>query len=353
MRGKVKIILGIETSCDETAAAVVRDKTEVLSNIVASQVRLHAKYGGVVPEIASRRHVEAINPVIKEALEQARCAYKDIDAVAVTVGPGLVGALLVGLCAAKAIALSLDLPLIGVNHIEGHLYANFLENPTLRFPLLCLVVSGGHTSLMIVEGDGKVEYVGWTLDDAAGEVLDKVARYLGLGYPGGPIIDRLSQEGDPQAFAFPRPMMDSGDFNFSFSGLKTALIYKVRDDPNLRKEDKVRDLVASFLKAMVDVLVAKSMAAAQEYGLSRIALAGGVAANSLLRSEMKRATEAQSMTFFCPGLPYCTDNAAMIACRAFDLAEETQEQGQRQRDMSLDVFSTLKIPRKHRDKNIM
>ena len=310
------LILSIETSCDETSAAVVRDGNEVLSNVVASQVEFHKKYGGIVPEIASRKHIEVINPIIKEALHKANLTFKDIDAVAVTYGPGLVGSLLVGICAAKAIAWSLGVPLIGVNHLEGHIYANFLksklQNP--KFPFICLIVSGGHTSLVLVKDHGKYETLGRTRDDAAGEAYDKVARFLNLGYPGGPIIDKLAKEGNPRAIEFKRPMLEEEfGYDFSFSGIKTAVVNLATRDPRLA----TRDIVASFQQAVVDVLVEKSIRAARAYNCESIALAGGVAANSALRNRLETKAKENELEVYTPPVKYCTDNAAMIGCAAY------------------------------------
>jgi N6-L-threonylcarbamoyladenine synthase len=313
------LILAIETSCDETSAAVVRDGREVLSNVISSQIEFHKKYGGIVPEVAARKHIEVISPVIKEALEQAKCDIKEIEAVAVTYGPGLVGSLMVGLCAAKAIAWSLSVPLVGVNHLEGHLYANFLgsrakgQGPGIQFPFICLLVSGGHTMIIKVSDHGKHETLGRTRDDAAGEAFDKVARFLGLSYPGGPIIDKLAQEGDPKAVKFTRPMPDG--YDFSFSGIKTGVVNLVASSqgPGARKED----IVASFQQAVVDVLVAKTVRAAKDHGCRTVALAGGVSANSQLRAELQKRCAAEGLTAHIPPCEYCTDNAAMIAAAAF------------------------------------
>jgi len=310
------LILSIETSCDETSAAVVKNGSEVLSNVVASQVEFHKKYGGIVPEIASRKHIEVINPIIKEALDQANITFNDVNAVAVTYGPGLVGSLLVGICAAKAIAWSLGVPLIGVNHLEGHIYANFLksklQNP--KFPFICLIVSGGHTSLVLVKDHGKYETLGRTRDDAAGEAYDKVARFLNLGYPGGPIIDKLAKEGNPRAIEFKRPMLEEEfGYDFSFSGIKTAVVNLATRDPRLA----TRDIVASFQQAVVDVLVEKSIRAARAYNCESIALAGGVAANSALRNRLETKAKENELEVYTPPVKYCTDNAAMIGCAAY------------------------------------
>jgi N6-L-threonylcarbamoyladenine synthase len=306
-------ILGIETSCDETAAAVVEDGRRVRSSIVSSQVDLHAPYGGVVPELASRAHVELINRVVDDALIEAGVLdVRELDAVAACYGPGLAGALLVGVSAAKALALTSGLPYVQVNHLEAHLYAGWLEEPDLQPPLTVLIVSGGHTLLVVMEDHGKYRVMGQTVDDAAGEAFDKVARFLGLGYPGGPIIDRIAADGDPQAVAFPRPMLDEG-YDFSFSGLKTAVINHVRKHPDVQP----RDVAASFQEAVVDVLTAKLAAAADEAGASTLVLGGGVAANSRLRARVADVAEATGRRAFLPPLALCTDNGAMIAATAW------------------------------------
>ena len=301
-------ILGIETSCDETAAAVVVDARQVLSSVVSSQVDLHARYGGVVPEIASRAHVELLTPVLAQALVEAGIEDEHVDAVGATVGPGLVGALLVGVSAAKALALAWDVLFVGVNHLEAHLYAARLDQPDLELPLLFLLVSGGHTLLVVMEGHGRYRVLGSTLDDAAGEAFDKVARHLGLGYPGGPVIDRLARDGDPGAIAFPRAMRDAG-LDFSFSGLKTAVVNHTRAHPDVA----VEDVAASFQEAVVDVLVAKARRAADEVGAAGMALGGGVAANSRLRAAFLAAAEDDGRPGHVPSLAMCTDNAAMVA----------------------------------------
>ncbi|MFV0317362.1 MAG: tRNA (adenosine(37)-N6)-threonylcarbamoyltransferase complex transferase subunit TsaD [Microthrixaceae bacterium] len=302
------LVLGIETSCDETAAAVVRDGTEVLSSVVSSQVDLHARYGGVVPEVASRAHTELLVPVTAQALVEAGVSGSDVAAVAATTGPGLVGALLVGLSSAKALALTWGVPFISVNHLEAHLYAALLEEPDLQFPLVVLLVSGGHTMLVEMTGHGEYRLLGETLDDAAGEAFDKVARFLGLGYPGGPVIDNAALEGDSTAIAFPRAMLDDG-LDFSFSGLKTAVVNHVRAHP----EVSTADVAASFQAAVVDVLVAKSRRAAQSVGARALALGGGVAANTLLREQFLGACADDGIQGFLPSRSMCTDNAAMIA----------------------------------------
>jgi N6-L-threonylcarbamoyladenine synthase len=305
-------ILGIETSCDETAAAVVERATLVRSSVVASQIDRHARYGGVVPEIASRAHVEMLTPVVAQALVEAAVADDEIDAVAATIGPGLVGSLLVGVSAAKALALVWDVPFVGVNHLEGHLYASFLEEPDLEMPLVVLLVSGGHTLLVHMEDHGRYRLLGSTIDDAAGEAFDKVARFLGLGYPGGPLIDKLAGSGDPEAITFPRGMIDRDDerrHDFSFSGLKTAVVNHVRKHPGV----STADVAASFQEAVVDVLVTKARRAAREVGAGGLCLGGGVAANSQLRERFVEACKEDGLRPFVPSLAMCTDNAAMIA----------------------------------------
>jgi N6-L-threonylcarbamoyladenine synthase len=302
------VVLGIETSCDETAAALVMGGIDVLSSVVSSQVDLHAQYGGVVPEIASRAHLELLNPVVARAIVEAGIDESRIDAVAATVGPGLIGALLVGVSAAKALALAWDVPFIGVNHLEAHLYAAFLEEPQLELPVVVLLVSGGHTMLIEMREHGDYRLLGRTIDDAAGEAFDKVARFLGLGYPGGPAIDAAALEGDPTAVAFPRAMLHDG-LDMSFSGLKTAVVNHVRKHPSV----STVDVAASFQEAVVDVLVAKARRAAREVGARGLVLGGGVAANSRLRRRVLEACDEDGMASFLPTLAMCTDNAAMIA----------------------------------------
>ena len=310
-------ILAIESSCDETAAAVVRNGRTVLSNIISSQIDLHKLYGGVVPEIASRKHIEKINQVIEEALCEAECSLDDIDAIGVTYGPGLVGALLVGVAEAKAIAYARNLPLIGVHHIEGHISANYIENKELEPPFLCLVVSGGHTHLVCVEGYGKYRILGKTKDDAAGEAFDKVARAIDLGYPGGPKIDKLAKEGNPDAIDFPRAHVGDSVYDFSFSGVKSAVLNYINGCKMKQAEYNRADIAASFQKAVTDVLVDHAMAGVENYGLKKLAIAGGVASNSALRAEMRKACEERGIEFYYPSPILCTDNAAMIGAAAF------------------------------------
>jgi N6-L-threonylcarbamoyladenine synthase len=309
-------ILGIETSCDETAAAVLTYEEgkplTVLSSVVSSQVDLHARYGGVVPEIASRAHVELLTPVIAQALVEAGIDDDKVDAVAATVGPGLVGSLLVGVSTAKTLALVWDVPFIGVNHLEAHLYASFLEEPELELPAVVLLVSGGHTMLVAMEGHGQYRMLGSTIDDAAGEAFDKVARYLGLGYPGGPAVDRLAMDGDATAIRFPRALLEQG-FDFSFSGLKTAVVNYVRKHPDV----STADVCACFQEAVVDVLVTKARRAAVETGARALCLGGGVAANSVLRERFLDACVVEGLHGFLPSRAMCTDNAAMVAAAGF------------------------------------
>lgn len=314
---KDTLILAIESSCDETAAAVVKNGREVLSNIISSQIALHTLYGGVVPEIASRKHIEKINQVIEAALTEAGVTLNDIDAVGVTYGPGLVGALLVGVAEAKAIAYAAKKPLIGVHHIEGHIAANYIEHKELEPPFLCLVVSGGHTHLVCVKDYGRFEIVGRTRDDAAGEAFDKVARAIGLGYPGGPKIDKVSKEGNPEAIIFPRAHVGDSAYDFSFSGVKSAVLNYINSCQMKGESWNQADVAASFQKAVTDVLVENAMHAVREYGAEKFAIAGGVASNSALRSAMKEACEEQGIDFYYPSPVYCTDNAAMIGAAAY------------------------------------
>lgn len=310
-------ILAIESSCDETAAAVVKNGREVLSNVISSQIALHTLYGGVVPEIASRKHIEKINQVIEEALTEANMELGQMDAIGVTYGPGLVGALLVGVAEAKAISYATGIPLVGVHHIEGHVSANYIEHPDLEPPFLCLIVSGGHTHLVIVKEYGEYEIIGRTHDDAAGEAYDKVARAIGLGYPGGPKVDKLSKEGNPAAISFPRAQVEGCPYDFSFSGLKSAVLNYLHHAEQVGEEINRADVAASFQAAVVDVLVDKTLQAAKEYGIDKIALAGGVASNSALRAGMEAACKKAGKTLFFPSPVYCTDNAAMIGAAAY------------------------------------
>jgi N6-L-threonylcarbamoyladenine synthase len=312
-------ILAIESSCDETSVAVVKDGRRIVANVVASQIAIHRRYFGVVPELASRAHIENVNPVIDAALRQAHISFRNIGdriaAIAYTRGPGLAGSLLVGQVAAQTLSFLCRLPLIDVNHLEGHLYAALLENRGLKPPYLSLIVSGGHTELIIVKDFGRYRFLGGTRDDAAGEAFDKVAKLLNLAYPGGPVIDRLAKDGDPQSVAFPRPYLP-GTWDFSFSGLKTAVVNHVKRHPVLRSGD-VRDICASFQAAVVETLVNKTVAAAQEYGLGQVVLGGGVAANSSLRRAFQAAGRRERLKVYLPSLALCTDNAAMIAAAGY------------------------------------
>lgn len=317
MKEKDIRILAVETSCDETAAAVVKNGREVLSNVIYSQIDLHTLYGGVVPEIASRKHIEKINQVMEKALADASVTLHELDAVAVTYGPGLVGALLVGVSAAKAVAFAAEKPLVGVHHIEGHISANYIENPELEPPFLCLVASGGHSHLVAVKEYGVYEVLGRTRDDAAGEAFDKVARAIGLGYPGGPKIDRLSREGNPDAIAFPRARVGGNSCDFSFSGMKSAVLNYLNSCEMKGIEVNRADVAASFQKAVIDVLVEHSMEAIARNGLKKFAIAGGVASNSSLRAAFEEACGKRNISFYHPSPIYCTDNAAMIGAAAY------------------------------------
>jgi len=310
-------ILAFETSCDETAAAVSKNGLEILSNTVSSQVDLHKKFGGVVPEIASRKHLEFLLPVIDESLEKAQLSFSDIDAVAATYGPGLVGGLLVGLTAAKTVSLFLNIPLIGVNHIAGHIYANFIENPAIEKPLICLTISGGHTDLLYFEDLKDYKILGRTRDDAAGEAFDKIARFMNLGYPGGPAIEKAAMNGNPEAANFPRAISDNESFDFSFSGLKTAVMNYINNKKQKNEEINKADIAASFQEAVVDSLKIKLMQAVEKYDIKSVVLSGGVAANKRLRTAVKKEIEKYGLDFYYPPLQFCTDNAAMIAAVAY------------------------------------
>ena len=311
------VLLAIESSCDETAASVVKNGREVLSNVIYSQIALHTQYGGVVPEIASRKHIEKINQVIEQALSDAGMTLKDLDGIAVTYGPGLVGALLVGVSEAKAISFATGLPLIGVHHIEGHISANYIENKDLEPPFVCLVASGGHSHLVVVKDYGEYEIVGRTRDDAAGEAFDKVARAIGLGYPGGPKIDKLSKEGNPDAIAFPRAKVGENEYDFSFSGLKSAVLNYLNGCQMKGEPINRADVAASFQKAVIDVLVDHSIHAVKQFGFHKFAIAGGVASNSSLREAFEKRCEAEKIQFYHPSPIYCTDNAAMIGAAGY------------------------------------
>jgi len=309
-------ILGIDTSCDETAAAVVVDGREILSNIISSQIDLHRKYGGVVPELASRKHVESINYIVDQAMMEAGTTFDNLGAIAVTNRPGLIGALLVGVATAKSMAYAHDLPLLGINHIEGHIYANFMVHEELPFPHVCLTVSGGHTLLVDVQTGWRYEVLGGTLDDAAGEAYDKVAQYLGLGFPGGKVIDDLAKQGDPAAIEFPRPMLDSGDYQFSFSGIKTAVRYYVENAKSSGTMPPIENIAASFQAAVVDVLVQKTLNAAEDTGARVIGAGGGVLANRRLRARLADETDRRGLDLYVPSPRLCVDNGAMIGAAA-------------------------------------
>jgi N6-L-threonylcarbamoyladenine synthase len=311
------LILAIESSCDETAAAVVKNGRTVLSNVINSQIDIHTQYGGVVPEIASRKHIENINPVIEMALKQADVTLDDITAVAVTYGPGLVGALLVGVAEAKAIAFAKNKPLVGVHHIEGHISANYIEHPDLEPPFAALVVSGGHTHLVMVKDYGTYEIIGRTRDDAAGEAFDKVARAVGLGYPGGPKVDKLAKEGNPYAIEFPRAKVDDAPYDFSFSGIKSAVLNYINSCEMKNIEINKADLVASFQNAVVEALVSRAIRLTEETGMKKLAIAGGVASNSALRAALTKECEKRGIAFYSPSPKLCTDNAAMIGAAAY------------------------------------
>jgi len=311
------LVLGIESSCDETAAAVLRNGSDLLSNVIATQNEVHSKYGGIVPELAGRSHVEQIHGVVQRALDEANVSLKDVDLIAATMGPGLVGSLLVGLNTAKGIAYASGKPLVGINHLEGHLLAIFLQEP-VEFPFLGLIVSGGHTDLYRVEGFGQYKVLGRTRDDAAGESFDKVAKMLGLGYPGGPIIESLSRQGDPKAYSFPRAFLEKGSLDFSFSGLKSSvrrLLEKKSSETD--KNDSDADIAASFQEAVVDVLVRKALSACEQESLDRIVLTGGVAANGYLREKLRSAAQVSGINVYVPKPVFCTDNGAMIACAGY------------------------------------
>lgn len=317
MSEKDTLILAIESSCDETAASVVKNGRCVLSNIISSQIAIHTLYGGVVPEIASRKHIEKINQVVEAALKEADVTLDDIDAIGVTYGPGLVGALLVGVAEAKAIAYAKKKPLVGVHHIEGHVSANYIEHPDLEPPFLCEIISGGHTHLVIVKDYGSFEILGRTRDDAAGEAFDKVARAIGLGYPGGPKIDKLAKEGNPHAINFPRAHMEDAPYDFSFSGVKSAVLNHLNKCRMTGEPVVEADIAASFQQAVVDVLVDNAIRAAKDYHMDRLAIAGGVASNGALRAAMEAACEKEGIRFYRPSPIFCTDNAAMIGVAAY------------------------------------
>lgn len=332
------LVLGIETSCDETAVGVVEDRFTLRANVIASQVDLHATFGGVVPEVAARAHLEQLLPTIDQALVQAGVGLSDIDGIAVTAGPGLVGALLVGVSAAKGMALSHDLPLLGVNHLRAHIEAAQLEYGELTPPLVALVVSGGHTSIVAMDEDGSFRQLGATLDDAAGEAFDKIARFIGLGYPGGPEIDRLAKDGDPTAFDFPRPMLHDDTYDLSLSGLKTAVVRDLRRMEAAGEEPHLADVAASFQEAIVDVQLHKTLRAAADQGFDQVVLAGGVAANSRLRERFRQECDANGQRLLVPSIPLCTDNGAMVAASGANLLASGKTA-----DLDLEVDANLAL----------
>jgi N6-L-threonylcarbamoyladenine synthase len=332
------LVLGIETSCDETAVGIVEDRFTLRANVIASQVELHAPYGGVVPEVAARAHLEALLPTVDQALVEAGIGLSDVDAIAVTSGPGLIGALLVGVSGAKGLALAHDLPLLGVNHLRAHVEAAQLEHGELEPPLAALVVSGGHTSIVAMDADGVFRQLGSTIDDAAGEAFDKIARFIGLGYPGGPEIDRLARAGDPKAIDFPRAMMHEDSYDMSLSGLKTAVIRYLRKLEAAGDEPDLADVAASFQEAIVDVQVVKTLKAAAAEGLEQVVLAGGVAANTRLRARFQQACEEQGLRLLVPSIPLCTDNGAMVAASGANLLA-----GGRIQDLRLGVDPNLPL----------
>jgi len=336
------LVLGIETSCDETSAALVADGKTVLSNIIANQLELHRKYGGVVPEIAARRHTELIGYVINEALDAGGKSLRDVEAVAVTAKQGLVGSLLVGAAAAKTLSYSLQVPLVGVHHIEGHIFANLLSNPEIPLPHVCLTVSGGHTMLVYVRDYCQYELLGGTVDDAAGEAFDKIAKFLDLGFPGGPVIDRLAAQGDRKAFAFPRPLLKAKAFYFSFSGLKTSVINAFKGQLASGETLPLEDIAASFQEAVVDVLLAKTLRAARQYEVSTIGVTGGVSANRRLREVFADAGNREGIEVYFPALSMCTDNAAMIAAAGHARLMRGQAN-----DLSLDVIPNVPLEVQH------
>lgn len=331
-------ILAIESSCDETAAAVIKNGRQVCSNVIFSQIELHKLYGGVVPEIASRKHIEKVNQVIREALSEASMQLQDVDAIAVTYGPGLVGALLVGVAEAKAIAYAAKKPLVGVHHIEGHIAANYIENLDLEPPFLCLVVSGGHTHLVKVVDYDQFEIIGKTRDDAAGEAFDKVARAIGLGYPGGPKIDALAKEGDRNAIVFPRAKVEGNEYDFSFSGLKSSVLNYLNQCEMKQVEVNRADVAASFQYAVIDVLTTHAIHAAKELGIDKLAIAGGVASNSSLRQNLQEACDQEGIRFYHPSPIFCTDNAAMIGVAGYYAYQNGVRHG-----LDLNAVPNLKI----------
>lgn len=338
MKNGKLLTLAIESSCDETAAAVMLEGREILSNIISSQIEIHKQYGGVVPEIASRHHLENVNTVVDQALEEAGVTIDDVDMIGVTYGPGLVGALLIGLATAKAYALAADKPLIGVHHIQGHISANYIEHKDLEPPFMSLIISGGHTNIVEVTGYNQCRVLGGTRDDAAGEAYDKVARVLGLGYPGGPLIDRLAKQGDPHAVEFKRVFLEKGSLDFSFSGIKTGVLNYINSEKQAGREINQADVAASFQAAVLDVIVAKTVKAAKDMDKDKIVLAGGVASNSRLREMMSEECEKNGIKLYYPSPILCTDNAAMIGCAAY----YKYIAGERD-DLTLDAIPNLEL----------
>ena len=338
MKDNKLLTLAIESSCDETAAAVIADGREVLSNIISSQIEIHKQYGGVVPEIASRHHLNNVNTVVDQALEEAGVTIDDVDMIGVTYGPGLVGALLIGLATAKSYALAADKPLIGVHHIHGHICANYIQHKELEPPFMALVISGGHTNIVEVEDYNTCKVLGGTRDDAVGEAYDKVARVLGLGYPGGPLIDKIAREGDPNAVEFKRVFLEKGSLDFSFSGIKTGVLNYINSEKQAGREINVPDVAAGFQAAVLDVIVAKTVGAALELGKDKIVMAGGVAANSMLREMLEKECAKHGLKLYYPAPVLCTDNAAMIGCAAY----YKYMAGERS-DLTLDAIPNLKL----------
>lgn len=338
MKNGKRITMGIESSCDETSVALLEDSRTVLSNVISSQIKVHQVFGGVVPEIASRHHLDNINGVLKQALEEANVELAEVDVIGVTYGPGLVGALLIGLATAKAVAFATQKPLVGVHHIQGHISANYIEHPDLEPPFLALVVSGGHTHIVDVKGYNEYEVLGRTRDDAAGEAFDKVARVLGLGYPGGPKIDEIAKEGNPEAIGFKRVYLEKGSLDFSFSGIKTGVLNYLNTEKLKGNEINRADVAASFQQAVMEVIVNKAIMAAKRYGKKKIVMAGGVAANSRLREMLSYECEREKITLYAPSPILCTDNAAMIACAAY-----YKFQAGLVDDLTLDAFPSLAL----------
>lgn len=338
MKDNRLLTLAIESSCDETAAAVIMEGREVFSNIISSQIEIHKQYGGVVPEIASRHHLNNVNTVVDQALEEAGVTLEDVDMIGVTYGPGLVGALLIGLATAKAYALAADKPLIGVHHIHGHICANYIEHKDLEPPFMALVISGGHTNIVEVEDYNKCRVLGGTRDDAAGEAYDKVARVLGLGYPGGPLIDKIAREGNPHAVEFKRVFLEKGSLDFSFSGIKTGVLNYINSEKQAGREINVPDVAASFQAAVLDVIVAKTVGAAVDMGKDKIVLAGGVASNSMLREMLRKECDKKGLKLYYPAPILCTDNAAMIGCAAYYRYMAGERDG-----LDLDAIPNLKL----------